>query len=159
MMRKFLIILGVMSLSLALSIGVAACGDDDDEGGGIGGGADVEVTLLEFEVAASPASAPAGAVNFSVENIGSETHEFVVIKTDLAPESLPTAADGSVDETGTGIEVIDEIEDMDPDDSAELSTDLTAGSYVLVCNIVEEEDGEHESHYQEGMRLAFEVTP
>jgi len=35
--------------------------------------------------------------------------------------------------------------------------DLDAGNYVLICNIVEEEDGETVSHYQEGMRTPFTV--
>jgi hypothetical protein len=36
--------------------------------------------------------------------------------------------------------------------------DLESGSYVLICNIVEkEEGGEVESHYQNGMRTEFTV--
>lgn len=33
--------------------------------------------------------------------------------------------------------------------------DLVAGTYVLLCNIYEEE--EQEAHYAEGMRVAFTV--
>ena len=39
----------------------------------------------------------------------------------------------------------------------ELTANLEAGSYVLLCNIVEEEDGETESHYAEGMHTSFTV--
>jgi hypothetical protein len=144
---------GIMSLSLTLAIGVAGCGLAGD-GGDAG---DVKVSLMEYRVVPSPESAPAGSVTFNVENIGTATHEFVVIQTDLAPESLPVAADGSVDEAGAGIQVIDEIEDMEADATADLSVDLEAGAYVLLCNVVEEADGL--SHYQEGMYSAFEVTP
>jgi hypothetical protein len=35
--------------------------------------------------------------------------------------------------------------------------DLEPGSYVLICNIAEGEEGELESHYEEGMRTAFIV--
>ena len=121
-----------------------------------GGGA-VDVTLREFEVAPAQDSASADSVTFSVANEGAETHEFVVIKTDLAPEALPTAEDGSVDEEGGGIEVIGEIEDIAAGDTQETTLDLDAGSYVLICNLVEEEDGQVESHYQEGMHTAFTV--
>lgn len=34
--------------------------------------------------------------------------------------------------------------------------DLVAGTYVLFCNIYEEEE-EQEAHYAEGMRVAFTV--
>jgi hypothetical protein len=69
-----------------------------------------------------------------------DTHEFVVFKTDLGPDALPTAADGSVDETGEGVELIDEIEDIAPGDTPPpLTVSLDAGSYVFICNIVEEE--------------------
>ena len=35
--------------------------------------------------------------------------------------------------------------------------DGKAGSYVFICNIAEIEDGALESHYEEGMRVAFTV--
>jgi hypothetical protein len=38
-----------------------------------------------------------------------------------------------------------------------LTVDLDAGSYALICNIVEEEEGEPEAHYAEGMRADFTV--
>lgn len=128
---------------------------------GCGGGGEttVAVTVQEFSVLPAQDSAPAGSVTFDVENTGPEdTHEFVVIKTDLAPDALPTAEDGSVDETGEGIdEVIGEIEDIAPGSSESLKTDLEAGSYVLICNIVEEEGGDTLVHYALGMRTAFTV--
>jgi hypothetical protein len=42
--------------------------------------------------------------------------------------------------------------------SKSVKLDLEAGSYVLFCNITEEEDtGEVESHFAEGMHSDFEV--
>jgi hypothetical protein len=79
----------------------------------------------------------------------------VVLKTDLAIDELPTAADGSLDEEGGPIEVVDEVEDIPSGETASLTVDLDAGAYILACNIVEEEDGETESHYAQGMRIAF----
>jgi len=38
--------------------------------------------------------------------------------------------------------------------------DLKAGGYILICNIVEKVPGEPvESHYLQGMRTSFVVSP
>jgi uncharacterized cupredoxin-like copper-binding protein len=146
----------------ALSLVAAGCSDDEGGetgatgGGATGGGTRVDVTVQEFAVIPAASSAPAGDVTFEVTNKGpDDTHEFVVFKTDLAPDALPTAADGSVDEEGEGVELIDEIEDIAVGDTPTLTVTLDAGSYVFICNIVEEEGGETISHYQQGMRVAF----
>jgi uncharacterized cupredoxin-like copper-binding protein len=141
----------------ALSLVAAGCSDDDGgETGATGGGTTVDVTVQEFAVIPAASSAPAGDVTFDVTNEGpDDTHEFVVFKTDLAPDALPTAADGSVDEEGEGVMLIDEIEDIAVGDTPTLTVSLDAGSYVFICNIVEKEGGETIAHYQQGMRVAF----
>ncbi len=51
------------------------------------GATTVTVTLQEFSVLPEPATAPAGDVTFHVTNDGpDDIHEFVIFKTDLAPE-------------------------------------------------------------------------
>jgi uncharacterized cupredoxin-like copper-binding protein len=133
--------------------GATACGSSSSaaEGGPIA------VTLQEFAVVPGATSAPAGSVTFEISNTGpNDVHEFVVMKTDLAIDALPTAADGSVDEAGEGLEPIDEVEDIAVGASETLTVDLEAGSYVLICNIYDED--ENEAHYQEGMRVGFTVT-
>ena len=121
--------------------------------------AHVAVTLQEFAVAADPASVPAGPVTFDVTNDGpDDVHEFVVISTDLEPTELPTDKDGAVVEDGEGMEVVDEIEDIPVGESPTLSVDLDAGSYVLICNVLQKEpDGTLEAHYSVGMRTGFTV--
>lgn len=136
---------------LTLGVGSVACSSDD-------GGGTVEVTLQEFAIAANPTSIGAGEVTFEATNDGpADPHELVVFRTDLAPDALPTGDDGGVDEEGEGVELIDEIEEFPVGETQSMTLDLDAGSYVFICNIVEEEDGVPESHYQEGMRLAFTV--
>jgi uncharacterized cupredoxin-like copper-binding protein len=121
-----------------------------------GGAATVDVTLQEFSVLPSEDSVAAGEVTFEVENTGpDDTHEFVVIRTDLAPDALPTDENGAVDESGEGIEVIDEIEDIPVGGTPSLTVDMDSGSYVLICNIWDEE--EQEAHYAQGMRTGFTV--
>lgn len=153
---------GFTVIAAAVSIlALAACGDDtggDNGADAAGAGGDMSIELQEWAVVPDQESAPAGEIAFSVENIGEEVHEFVIIRTDLDPGALPTADDGSVSESGEGMEVIDEIEDIEPGDTAQLTVDLDAGAYTLICNILEEEeDGEFESHYQMGMRTALTV--
>ncbi len=119
---------------------------------------EVDVSLIEFSVTVSRASAAAGLVRFTVHNDSAETmHEFVVVRTDLAIDALPTNEDGSFDEQGAGVTVVDEIEDIEPFASHVLTLDLPAGHYVLLCNMVEIEDCEVESHFAEGMRTDFDV--
>jgi uncharacterized cupredoxin-like copper-binding protein len=61
-----------------------------------------------------------------------------------------------VDEAGAGIKPVDEIEDITVGDTQTVAVDLTAGSYVLMCNVYDE--AEKESHYQQGMHTGFTVT-
>jgi hypothetical protein len=121
----------------------------------------VDVTLVEFAVTATPASAPAGNILFRLHNIGDDAmHEFVVVKTDLTIAELPTNPDGSFDEEGAGVEIIDEVETIKAHASHGLRLELEAGHYVLLCNRVEvEEDGSIESHFAEGMHTDFNVGP
>jgi len=176
-MRKLLSLVTLGLVALVLAIGAVACDDDDDDGDGNGedtplatedgvetpedggDGSTVNVDLLEFQVVPDVTSAPAGSITFNASNIGGDVHELVIIRTDLDPSALPPAEDGSVDEAGEGIEVIDEIEEFDPGGEESLTVPLEAGSYALICNVVEEEeDGTVEAHYAEGMFVGFEVT-
>lgn len=117
----------------------------------------IAVELNEHDIVASPGTADAGEVTFDLENSGEETHEFVVVKTDLAADDLPTADDGSFVEDD--LEVVDEIEDLATGASQSLTLDLEAGRYLLACNIVEEEEnGELESHFELGMHSTFTVS-
>jgi uncharacterized cupredoxin-like copper-binding protein len=116
----------------------------------------VNVTIHEWAILPDEVPAPPGEFTFVVSNDGpDDVHEFVVIRTDLDPAALPTDERGAVDETGAGIEVIDEIEDIAVGDTAEVTVTLEAGNYVLVCNRYDET--EQEAHYAMGMRAAFTV--
>ena len=121
------------------------------------GGGNVNVTLSEWAVTPDKTEISAGSVTFEVSNTGpADIHEFVVIQTDLGAADLPVDSTGKVDEAGGGMTVEGEIEDIEVDASGTLTLDLTAGSYVLLCNIYDE--GEKEAHYMEGMRAAFTVN-
>ena len=81
-----------------------------------------------------------------------------MVKTDIPAAELPTREDGAFDEEAEGVEVIGEIEEFDVGLTQSMTLDLEAGSYVLLCNLVEEDEGETEAHYQMGMWVPFEVT-
>jgi uncharacterized cupredoxin-like copper-binding protein len=168
--KRWFKVAGVIVGLLALTLVVGACGDDEEDGGatptsagetatepagGTPSGSAVDIQLTEYSITANPASVAAGAVTFNAENVGGATHEFVVIKTELDPASLPVKADGSADESA--VDVIGEIEEDDllAGASSSLTVDLEAGTYALICNVVEDSGV---SHYAEDMRTGFEVT-
>ena len=152
--RRLLAATAIMSLVIVGCTTDDASPDADGDGGGEA--TNIEVSLQEWAVVLAQDSAPAGDVTFEVTNDGPEDiHEFVVLKTDLGPADLPVDDNGVVTEEGEGIEVIDEIEDIPVGDSQDLTVSLEAGSYVLLCNIWSEEEGE--AHYAMGMRTAFTV--
>lgn len=135
MMKRLLVLAAVAALV------IPACSSDS---GGI------DVTESDFKIVPAETSAAAGELTFDIKNDAQQTHEFVIFKTDLAPDSLPLDADGNVDEEGDGVEHIDEVEDITGGSTASLTVTLDAGSYVFICNLP--------GHYQQGMHVAFTVN-
>ena len=132
----------VIPMILGLALVTAGCSGDDE--------GTVAVTLADFSVTPEPDSAPAGEVTFDVTNDAEQIHEFVVFQTDLAADQLPTDENGDVDEAGEGVELVDEIEDIEGGSSQSLTVNLDAGSYVLICNLP--------GHYQQGMHASFTAS-
>lgn len=155
---KSLSVPAVAAVSLiALAISACTTGQPTSSPTPGAGRTTVQVTLQEWSVVPATTSAPAGEVIFQVTNTGPEDiHEFVVLKTDLDPGALPIDANGAVTESGAGMTVVDEIEDIPVGQTQTLDVTLQAGKYVLLCNIYSE--SENEAHYRLGMRTAFEVT-
>ena len=106
----------------------------------------------EFTVAA-------GTYVVNAENIGPiDPHELVIIRTDLDESELLQDDTGFVLEDGEGIlKFLGEIEEFDPGGSMSGVFKLTPGRYILFCNVVELEEGEWESHFNEGMRTVLIV--
>lgn len=123
---------------------------------GAGAAEIVNAALDEWSIRLDRTEVKAGEVTFRATNIGKERHELVIVRTSLRHDQLPVDA-GLVTEEGGGV-FIGEIEEFPPGEAHEGSFTLEPGEYVLFCNIVEEEDnGELESHYGEGMHIAFTV--
>ena len=115
-----------------------------------GGPARITITMTDYEMKLSAPVAKAGEVTFHVQN-NSEVniHEFVVVKTDLGAGSLPVGDDFLVDESA--LTPVDEVEDLEPGQSADLVVTLEPGTYALICNLP--------NHYTLGMHADFTVTP
>jgi uncharacterized cupredoxin-like copper-binding protein len=128
----------------ALAIAATSCGGS---GSGSGASGDVTVTMKDFSIEATPGTFAAGNVSFAIHNAGPSAHEFVIIRSDDAPDALPVE-NGEIPEDQ--IDLVDEAEDIAPGTDTSLNANLTAGSYVLVCN--------PPSHYGAGMHAAFTVT-
>jgi uncharacterized cupredoxin-like copper-binding protein len=136
-----------MAAMAVIALVAAACG-------GGGGGNSVKATAADFTITLDSSTAKAGEVTFSITNDGPSVHEFVVFRTDLAADQLPTTEDENgipiVDEEGEGVEHVDEVEDIAVNATQELKVTLTAGTYVVLCNLP--------AHYQQGMHATLTVS-
>ncbi|HEY4732054.1 MAG TPA: cupredoxin domain-containing protein [Gammaproteobacteria bacterium] len=146
----------VRSLVLMLAAGASAIVFADNQTATqTGKKNEMKIVLDEWRISSNKVVVKAGPVKFRVNNLGKEDHELVIVKTDLAIDKLPLRG-GKVDEDAAG-ELIGEIEEFSPNTVQEATFNLSAGRYVLICNIVEEEHGKVESHFSEGMRIALNV--
>lgn len=124
---------------------------------GCGGPTKIDVTLTSYSITLSANTAKAGEITFHVTNAATDQkHEFVIFKTDLAPDQLPMKQDelGNmiVDEEGPGVTHVDEIPEFDAGTTQDLTVTLEPGNYVLVCNL-----DVNTTHYSHGMHVAFTV--
>jgi plastocyanin len=118
----------------------------------------VDVTLEEWSIEAAETEVPAGTITFAAINTGEDAHEVVVVRADDV-DSLPTTDEGIVDEEQLPEGAfIGEIEAFPAGEECTGTFDLEPGTYALFCNILEEEAGEVENHYELGMRTEIEVT-
>jgi uncharacterized cupredoxin-like copper-binding protein len=114
------------------------------------GGDTVHVSLNEWSITSADGAtfeASAGDVVFEIHNEGAAPHDFVIIKTDLAPDALPIA-DGLVDQEAAG-EVIGGVDPLPGDIEVQEPFNLDAGSHVIICSIP--------GHYQQGMNAQLTV--
>jgi uncharacterized cupredoxin-like copper-binding protein len=115
----------------------------------------VDAALTTYAITLDKDSASSGEITFHVHNDATDlTHEFVVFKTDIPADQLPLNDEGIVDEEagGSDLVLIDEVEDVEPGMSKDLTVNLEPGNYVLLCNIDSDE-----MHYAHGMHAPFTV--
>jgi len=100
----------------------------------------------EFAVAPSVTSAPAGSITFTVTNDGRMMHEMVVVPEPSGGAQALKKADGSADETGSP----GEAPDIAAGKTKTVTLNLTAGRYLLLCNLP--------GHFAGGMYAEFSVS-
>jgi len=105
--------------------------------------------MTDSAIQLSQPSVQNGPVTITVKNTGSVNHTLEVLKTNLAADKIPadpndqTKADERGKVGGTTAE-------LKPGQSVDVKLDLTAGKYVLICNLP--------AHYQIGMRASLTVN-
>ena len=123
----------------AVAILGAACGDGDGDA--------IDVTLVDDGVTLSETEVASGSLTFHTTNDGTQTHEIEVFEGEEDPATLPI--EDHVADT-EGWTLIDEIEDITPGASADLTLDLEAGTYQVVCNLP--------GHFENGMYSTLTVS-
>jgi uncharacterized cupredoxin-like copper-binding protein len=113
-------------------------------------GTPVNVLLEDFKVRQDAAVVPAGTVSFRILNQGPTSHQFIVVRTDRAPDKLPLQRDGlTVNEDAPGVDLVDDVAGLDIDERQTLVLRLAPGQYVFYCNF--------EGHYLGGMHASLTV--
>lgn len=150
---RFLLAASVMAI-LATSIG--ACGGDDNKSSTSSttsattttstGQTTVNASLGEYFIKLDTSSIPAGSVRFDVSNDGKIEHEFVVIKTNLAPDKLPLKGGEADEDAGPSP---GEIPSVKVGKEKQLEVSLKPGKYVLICNLP--------GHYKAGQSTGLDV--
>jgi uncharacterized cupredoxin-like copper-binding protein len=144
-LRRVLALIAISSLLVSCSGSGASAGP-------------IAATIKEWQISLSATTLKAGSLTFNITNNGDKEHEFVVRKTDLKADSLPTNDDGTVVEDSPQLTEVG-----DPSEVAEiksgssdrsLTVTLQPGHYVIFCNLHVEDL----VHYQKGMHIDFTVT-
>jgi len=134
--------LGALALAFALVAG--ACGEtvaafQPNE-------VQLVVEMTDYNVVPNVASVRAGQTKIGVRNRGSQPHDLVVLRTDLAPGNLPyDAGRAKAGEPG----LVARTKELRAGGTAAVTATLEPGQYVLICNVA--------GHYGLGMRSALKV--
>ncbi len=113
----------------------------------------VTVSMTDFAFKFTPATIRAGTIKFIVKNDATaQMHEIFLVKTVLALNKLPLAADGvSVDEDSKAFTKLGVVEDIEAGQSGEMIVNLAPGRYLYFCN--------KEAHFKLGMAGEMIVIP
>lgn len=139
----------------------AACGTSPSETVASRSG---EFRLDEWSIGVDRPTLHAGRQTITAVNLGHHTHELVIVKA-ANVASLPTKADGSVDEAQLDRVKVGELADIASGASQHKVLNLAPGSYVAFCNIVGGMGmgggmmgGMNHVHFADGMHTTFTVT-
>ena len=108
----------------------------------------IVATESEWKIQLSNDTVSSGENTFRINNAGTQEHEFVVIRTDVAADKLPVE-NGEVTLDASGLSAIGKKQGIAAGQTVDLPLTLTTGTYVLICNIP--------GHYQQGMHVELTV--
>lgn len=142
-------VIGTLLVLTVAAISLACSGPDSVT--------NVDITLHEWGISPAAIEVEADTIAFNVNNDGpDDSHEFVVIRIGNTSIAGIPVVDGMIPEDE--VDFVDELEEIGVGESGTLEVDLSAGRYLLLCNIVEEEDDGTESHFELGMRALLIVN-
>jgi uncharacterized cupredoxin-like copper-binding protein len=107
-------------------------------------GGRVLVAMSDYKFLPSTITVAAGTLKVTAKNVGQQPHEFVLLRTDKAPNAVALKGGKASESSSVG-----EISEQTPGKSATHTFQLKPGNYVFVCNV----DG----HYKLGMRGSLDV--
>lgn len=142
------VLYGLVLLGVLLS-GCQSASDGENAEPDGGTEQSVTASMGEWYINIDGADVTEGTVTFRVTNAGSIRHEFLVVKTELAPGLIPVGADARFDETNSEIDIVADIAEWGSGFTKSVSVDLAAGDYQLVCNLP--------GHYRLGMWTPLSV--
>jgi uncharacterized cupredoxin-like copper-binding protein len=144
-----------MCAAALTALAIAGCGGgssgDKPASASAGGAGAIQVTLGkpdEFMLTLSSAQAKSGSVKFHVTNMGTTDHEMIVVPlpSGAAPAVLAEPGTGKANETTS----LGEVGSTPVGKSGDVTLDLKAGKYALLCN----EPG----HFAGGMYTTLTVS-
>ena len=157
---------GVLLAFAALAVAAAAYSRSDDAKAAVRKVAasgvvpsTTKVTLQEFSMTPHPSVVRAGKVRIEADNVGSATHELVLVRA-ASVAALPHVtvatserAVGDVDEEAiASSDTVGETGDVEPRGHVTKTFDLQPGTYVMFCNIDDTSpDGTVTNHFQQGI--------
>jgi hypothetical protein len=144
------LLLGLFAI-FALFAFAAGCGST-------GGGGKVNVTLAEWSITTGPNTVPKGPIEFTIKNNGQKQHDLVILRTNIPPDQLPTKSDGSVNTDAADITLEHTVDAIDSGDTTGRTYDMQPGTYALISNLVDDNNGAKTAQYGQGMRTGFTVT-
>ena len=139
--------LDAMRIAIALvasALVLAACGEPAVQADASKG--QIAADLKDHTITLSAKEVGAGTATVLVRNRGGSAHDFIVLRTDLAPDKL--TVDQQTQKAGEEGRV-DGLQELGPGKSGQLKLDLAPGRYVLICNVP--------THYGLGMRTELTV--
>jgi hypothetical protein len=121
-------------------------------------GSTAKVTLEEFSITSHPGLVQSGKVTLEVDNVGSITHELVIVRA-ASVAALPRVtqsggerAVGAIDEEAIPeADKMGESGDVPARTSVTKTFDLSPGTYVLFCNIDNKVGTTVRNHFKSGM--------